>query len=153
MAPLPAYRRIAEAVTAAIEGGEYPPGTLLPSEQALADRFGVTRPTVRQGLAELRATGVITVVNGKGAIVADPSARAEVRPDVAALRRERDTAWEMARREAAAVARVLAVADALDDEGLPEVAARVRAAIEGEAGSDQAKLGTEIGQVPPISTG
>lgn len=129
MADMPAYRRIAAAVTAAIESGEYPPGSPLPSEQVLADRYGVTRPTVRQGLAELRATGVVTVVNGRGAFVADPAERAEVRPNVAALRRERDTAWEMARREAEAVARVLELADALDTEGLPEVADRIRGAV------------------------
>lgn len=129
MADMPAYRRIAAAVTAAIQAGDYPPGAPLPSEAALADQYGVTRPTVRQGLAELRATGAITVINGRGAFVADPSVRAEVRPDVAALRRERDTAWAMASREAGAVARVLALADDLDTEGLPEVADRIRVAV------------------------
>jgi DNA-binding GntR family transcriptional regulator len=153
MTDLPAYRRIAAELSAAIESGEYPPGAPLPSEQSLADQFGVTRPTVRQGLAELRATGVVKVVNGRGAFVADPAGRAEVRPDVAALRRERDTAWEMARREAAAVSRVLELADALDAEGRPDVASRLRGAVEGDAGFDQAKLGAGIRQVPPISTG
>lgn len=129
MPETPAYRRIAAELTAAIEAGEYPPGAPLPSEQALADRYGVTRPTVRQGLAELRATGAITVVNGRGAFVADPAQRAEARPDVAALRRERDTAWAMAAREAEAVARVLALADTLAAEGRPEVADRIRDAV------------------------
>lgn len=128
----PAYRRIAAAMTERIDSGDLPTGAALPSEAALAAEFGVTRPTVRQGLAELRATGVIRVVNGKGAFVADPSSRAEVRPDVAALRRERDTAWEMAHREAVAVARVMRLADELDGEGLAEVAARLRAAASGE---------------------
>lgn len=132
MAPLPAYRRIAAALTSRIADGTYRPGDPLPSEATLATEYGVTRPTVRQGLAELRATGVITVINGKGAFVADPSGRAEVRPDVVALRRERDTAWEMAAREAAAVARVIALADSLEEEGSTEVAARVREAVAGE---------------------
>lgn len=125
----PAYRRIAAEVTARIESGALPPGAPLPSEQQLAEQFGVTRPTVRQGLAELRATGVITVISGKGAFVADPADRAEVRPDVAALRRERDTAWAMAAREAEAVRRVLDLADQLAAEGLPEVADRIRTAV------------------------
>lgn len=132
MVETPAYRRIAAEITAGIESGVYAPGSPLPSESALADRFGVTRPTVRQGLAELRATGVIRVVNGRGAFVADPAERAEVRPDAAALRRERDVAWAMAGREAASVARVLALADALDGEGHPDVAARIRAAVAAE---------------------
>lgn len=107
MAQTPAYRRIADSIAAGIEAGTYPPGSPLPSEAALAEQFGVTRPTVRQGLSELRATGVITIVNGRGAHVSDPAQRREVRTDVAALRRERDVAWEIASREAASVRRVL----------------------------------------------
>jgi DNA-binding GntR family transcriptional regulator len=132
MADTPAYRRIADTIAAGIRAGTYPPGAMLPSEAALAEEYGVTRPTVRQGLAELRATGVIRVENGRGAFVADPARLQQERPDVVALRRERDTAWEMARREAAAVRRVLDLADQLDADGHRDVAARIRRAVEPE---------------------
>lgn len=132
MADMPVYRRIAEAVGARIASGDLPQGAPLPSEQQLAEEFGVTRPTVRQGLAELRATGVITVVNGRGAFVTDPASRA-LPPGTteAALRRERDTARAMAGREAEAVARVLELAAALDEEGAGKIADRLRAAVAG----------------------
>ncbi|MFE9340881.1 hypothetical protein [Streptomyces sp. NPDC007063] len=54
-------------------------------------------------------------------------------PELTALRRERDVAWDMAKREAeraeqaeATVRRVLDLAAELETEGHPEVAARVR---------------------------
>jgi DNA-binding GntR family transcriptional regulator len=132
MADTPAYRRIADTIAVGIQGGTYPPGSMLPSEAALAEEYGVSRPTVRQGLAELRATGVIRVENGRGAFVADPAHRLQERPDAAALRRERDTAWEMAQREAAAVRRVLELADQLGADGHGDVAARIRRAADPE---------------------
>ncbi|MFF0894749.1 winged helix-turn-helix domain-containing protein [Streptomyces sp. NPDC003278] len=87
----PKYREIETALRARIADGTYPPGTALPSEEALAAEFGVTRPTVRAGLAELRATDAVTVIAGRGMFVRDP--------ELTALRRERDVAWEMANRE------------------------------------------------------
>lgn len=60
----PKYRAIEQAIRARIADGTYPAGTALPSEDALAAEFGVTRPTVRAGLAELRATDAVTVLAG-----------------------------------------------------------------------------------------
>lgn len=45
------------------------PGTKLPSEQKLADEFGVSRPVVREALRALAGQRIIQIVNGKGAIV------------------------------------------------------------------------------------
>jgi GntR family transcriptional regulator, transcriptional repressor for pyruvate dehydrogenase complex len=44
-------------------------GTRLPSEQKLADEFGVSRPVVREALRSLAGQRIIQIVNGKGAIV------------------------------------------------------------------------------------
>jgi GntR family transcriptional regulator len=63
------YRQLANALRAAILGGEFAPGTPLPSEAALSERYKVSRPTVRQALAALRAEGLVTVVMGKGSFV------------------------------------------------------------------------------------
>ena len=45
-------------------------GTPLPSELALAEEFGVCKPTVRKALAELETNGLIVKKNGVGSIVA-----------------------------------------------------------------------------------
>jgi DNA-binding GntR family transcriptional regulator len=66
---IPRYRRIAAQVIAAIESGEYPPGSQLPSEAQLADQFQVSRNTIRSALGELDGRGLIEVVHGKGRIV------------------------------------------------------------------------------------
>ncbi|HOV39083.1 MAG TPA: FadR/GntR family transcriptional regulator [Spirochaetales bacterium] len=45
------------------------PGDQLPSERELANRFGVGRYTIREGLAVLQARGIIQVFPGKGIFV------------------------------------------------------------------------------------
>jgi GntR family transcriptional regulator len=63
------YRQVAAAIRDAITSGEYPPGTMLPSETQLIERYGVSRPTVRNAVAALRAEGLIDVIHGKGSFV------------------------------------------------------------------------------------
>jgi GntR family transcriptional regulator len=63
------YRQVAAAIRDAIASGEYPPGTLLPSETQLIERYRVSRPTVRNAVAALRAEGLIEVIHGKGSFV------------------------------------------------------------------------------------
>ncbi|MFF4779591.1 GntR family transcriptional regulator [Microtetraspora fusca] len=52
-----------------IEAGDYPPGTLLPSENQLIQEFGVSRPTVVAALRVLREQGWIESQQGKGRFV------------------------------------------------------------------------------------
>ncbi|MBM4142634.1 MAG: FadR family transcriptional regulator [Lentisphaerae bacterium] len=54
-----------------IRGGEFAPGRPLPSERELLGQIGVSRLTLREGLARLTALGIIRVRHGKGAFVAD----------------------------------------------------------------------------------
>jgi GntR family transcriptional regulator len=63
------YRKVADDIKAAIAGGEYPPNTRLPSENELAQRYGVSRGTVRQAFAALRADGVIASRRGARRVV------------------------------------------------------------------------------------
>jgi GntR family transcriptional regulator len=67
----PKYREI----TAVLRGElrSQPVGTQLPSERELAERFGVSRMTLRQALDELEAEGRITRVRGSGSFVARPT--------------------------------------------------------------------------------
>src|SRR6202035_3927851 len=63
------YRKVAEDLKAAIAAGSYPPGALLPSEAELAERYSVSRGTVRQAFAALRADGVIASRRGARRVV------------------------------------------------------------------------------------
>ena len=64
---------VSQEIRKAIEDGEYEPGDKLPSEAELCERFEVSRPTVRVGLQELAALGLIRTVRGVGSFVADVS--------------------------------------------------------------------------------
>lgn len=67
---LPLWQQIRAALSAEIAAGQYPPGARLPTEAALARRFGVNRHTLRRALAALSAAGIIHVRRGSGAYVA-----------------------------------------------------------------------------------
>jgi GntR family transcriptional regulator, transcriptional repressor for pyruvate dehydrogenase complex len=60
-----------------IERGEFGVGSRLPAETELAERFGVSRPVVREALSRLRSAGVIISKKGSGSYVSkradDPS--------------------------------------------------------------------------------
>lgn len=71
----PKYRQIADYLREGILNGTYPAGQPLPSEETLAKQFGVTRPTVRQGLTELRASGLVEVIMGRGTFARSPQSR------------------------------------------------------------------------------
>src|ERR1700752_2899789 len=63
------YRKVAEDIKAAIAAGGYAAGTRLPSESELAERYSVSRGTVRQAFAALRADGVIASRRGARRVV------------------------------------------------------------------------------------
>jgi GntR family transcriptional regulator len=63
------YQQVAAAIRQAILSGEFAPNSLLPSEAQLMARYGVSRPTVRNAIAALRAEGLIDVRHGKGSFV------------------------------------------------------------------------------------
>jgi GntR family transcriptional regulator len=63
------YRKVAEDIKAAIAAGGYAAGTRLPSEHELAERYSVSRGTIRQAFAVLRADGVIASRRGARRVV------------------------------------------------------------------------------------
>jgi GntR family transcriptional regulator len=63
------YRKVAEDIKAAISAGAYSAGTRLPSESELAEQYAVSRGTVRQAFAALRADGVIASRRGARRVV------------------------------------------------------------------------------------
>jgi GntR family transcriptional regulator len=65
----PKYAHIFTTIRGRIESGEYPPGTLLPSEHQLVTEFSTSRPTVVRALLTLRQEGWIETQQGKGSFV------------------------------------------------------------------------------------
>ncbi|MFF4795937.1 GntR family transcriptional regulator [Streptomyces sp. NPDC001276] len=63
------YRRLAGDLREAIASGAYGAGGRLPSEEELAQQYGVSRGTVRQALAVLRANGLVTSRRGTRRVV------------------------------------------------------------------------------------
>lgn len=62
----PLYRQIADHIEMRISYGEFPPGSLLPSERKLAEQLQVNRSTVILAYEELRAMGIIESRVGGG---------------------------------------------------------------------------------------
>jgi DNA-binding FadR family transcriptional regulator len=58
------HRQVAAALRRAIQGGELPPGAILPSTRALADALAVSRNTVVIAYEELTAEGVLVARTG-----------------------------------------------------------------------------------------
>lgn len=60
------YEKIAEELRAEIAGGAYAIGQRLPSERDLAQRFKVSRPSVREATIALELDGLVEVRYGSG---------------------------------------------------------------------------------------
>jgi GntR family transcriptional repressor for pyruvate dehydrogenase complex len=65
--------RIASEVLARIDGGQWPVGTVLPTEAALAREFDVSRPSVREGLSALQFAGYLEPRRRRGTVVLSTS--------------------------------------------------------------------------------
>lgn len=68
----PLYIQVAAALKDAIVSGAYPIGSLLPTEDALCERFDVSRFTVRSALRLLRDDGLVNSRQGAGTVVTVP---------------------------------------------------------------------------------
>lgn len=66
----PLYKEVRRSLLQCLAKGEWKPGDKLPSEPELATRFGVAIPTVRAGVSDLVAAGVLIRRQGKGTFVA-----------------------------------------------------------------------------------
>ncbi|TQJ48814.1 GntR family transcriptional regulator [Phycicoccus sp. SLBN-51] len=69
--PVPLYHQLAEQLTSAVTDGSLQPGDPFENEIALADRLGLSRPTVRRAIQELVAQGLLLRRRGLGTTVAN----------------------------------------------------------------------------------
>jgi len=75
--PLPRlslFEALGDQIEEWILSGELEAGAKLPSEDALGRQFGVSRPVVREALAQLRERGLVETVSGSGTFVKHPDA-------------------------------------------------------------------------------
>jgi GntR family transcriptional regulator len=90
--PRSQYRQIADILRDAIDRGEFGPGSLLPSEPELAQRYGVSRPTINRAVIILRGEGLVRVERGRGVVVRE----------IPAIRRSATTRYLRPERQRAA---------------------------------------------------
>lgn len=106
------FQDVADRIAAMIGEGGFPPGARLPGERELAERFEVSRVTVREAEIALQATGLIRIKTGSGVYVADAPAASEAElPDVSAF--ELTEARSLFESEAAALAAPIIAPDQL----------------------------------------
>jgi DNA-binding FadR family transcriptional regulator len=72
IAPRRLYRQVADRLRQSIDGGDFPVGSRLPTERELAEKLGVSRPTVREALIALEVEGRLRIRVGSGIHVIEP---------------------------------------------------------------------------------
>ncbi|WP_250399427.1 GntR family transcriptional regulator [Streptomyces cellostaticus] len=77
MSARPLYIQLADVIARQIASGKLAPDRPIPSENHLAEEYGVARLTARRTAQELRERGLIVTVRGKGSFVVEqpPTAR------------------------------------------------------------------------------
>ena len=69
--PVPLYYQIANMIRNNIVEGDFPPGSQLPTEIKLAQKYGVSRPTIRNAKDLLTKEGLVNSIKGSGCFVND----------------------------------------------------------------------------------
>ena len=144
--------KLSSAVTRQIEKlilrGILRPGERLPAERELAERLGVSRPSLREALGELQAKGLLTARAGSGIFVADVLGNA-FSPALIRLFSEHDEAvfdFLSFRRdlESLAAERAARLASDTDLKVVGEIFAKMEAAHTRAATDKEARLDAEF---------
>ncbi|WP_033067339.1 FadR/GntR family transcriptional regulator [Thalassospira australica] len=72
--PLP--QTVARQIQEMIQNGELAPGDKIPSQREFAQKFGISRASLREALLTLETLGLIKTEAGRGTFVTDPATRA-----------------------------------------------------------------------------
>ena len=65
------FQSVAADIAGLIDDGAFPSGTRLPGERELAERFGVSRVTIREAEIALQAVGRLEIKTGSGVYVSE----------------------------------------------------------------------------------
>lgn len=119
-----------------ITSGVLLPGQKLPSERALADLLGVSRPTTREVVRALEAMGVVASRHGSGTFVTDLSPEVLARPLTFVLDINRDALGDLfavrVLLEAGAAEAAATLADDATLDRLDECVAQMRGATDAD---------------------
>jgi DNA-binding GntR family transcriptional regulator len=122
--PVPLYFQLAEQLEAAIVTGALTPGSRLENEVRLADRCGLSRPTVRQAIQHLVDRGLLVRKRGVGTQVVQAQVRRPI--ELTSLYDDLAAAQRSPRTRVLELATVPAGDELAKDLGLPPGADVVR---------------------------
>lgn len=69
---IPLYEQVANALRADIQGGAFDATKRLPTEEELAEKYGISRITVRRAVGDLVEEGLVEKKQGKGTFIRAP---------------------------------------------------------------------------------
>jgi GntR family transcriptional repressor for pyruvate dehydrogenase complex len=75
------YRIVIDTLQQEIADGIFPPGSRLPPERALVERFSVSRLTIREALIGMEILGLVEARQGSGFYVIGATARPQAQPN------------------------------------------------------------------------
>src|SRR5260370_16215175 len=76
--PIPLYAQVDSILGTGIADGTSPPGSQLPNEDELIERYAVSRTTIRQTIQNLMRRGLVEIRRGKGTFVLQPKITQEL---------------------------------------------------------------------------
>lgn len=120
----PLYAQIMEVLEREVYSGRYKPGDQLPTQEALAEHFGVSLAPVKQALRELEERGIIATRQGRGTYVLDATPLSE---EIIDANRIPHFTRDIRERGAVPSSKVLSVAR-VGMEDAPQAAAELRIA-------------------------
>jgi GntR family transcriptional regulator len=75
---LPLHAQVEESLLKSIASGVLAPGSRLPAEEQLVERYAVSRTTIRTAIQSLLARGLVEIRRGKGTFVTQPTITQEL---------------------------------------------------------------------------
>ncbi|WP_076417012.1 FadR/GntR family transcriptional regulator [Colwellia sp. UCD-KL20] len=107
------FWRIVESIEASINKGDFTPGSRLPPERELAERFEVSRPTIREAIIALEVREKVEVKTGSGVYVLETATQSYKNQNISAF--ELTQARALVEGEVAALAATSITDDELED--------------------------------------
>ena len=89
--PRKIYEQIVEQIKVMITEGNLKPGDRLPPEREMADKFNVSRASVREALSALHLMGLVEIKSGEGTFIKQARIDSIIVPLALALLMERNT--------------------------------------------------------------
>jgi DNA-binding FadR family transcriptional regulator len=91
----PLAAQVAHELMSAVLQGAFKPGDTIPSEEALCERFDVSRPVVREAVKTLAKVGMVRTRQGQGSMVLSEEHWNELAPELLVARCDTGTADEV----------------------------------------------------------